>query len=341
MQLSIGEDRLTKGNRKMEKQLKFREDGSFVIVQFSDVEFLDEFDYDPETPRYDAETRALMERVMDAEKPDLVVFAGDVVASNRARDPLESFRRAVEAVEARGIPWAAVFGNHDSEGVVPRKQMHELQLQYAHNVAEEDPEGVDGAGNFVVHVTGEDGHTAAALYFLDSGDYAQQGHRVGGYDWIRRSQIDWYIGRSRELTAQNGGEPLPALAFFHIPLPEYNDLWDFHTCYGHRFDNWCAAPNINSGMFSAMVDMGDVMGTFVGHDHGNDFWGELHGIRLCYGRSTRYVSFVDGARHDLVPTGARVIRLKQGEKQFETWIRETDGSVVHEQPEHKPEGRKV
>ena len=22
-----------------------------------------------------------------------------------------------------------------------------------------------------------------------------------------------------------------------------------------------------------MLEMGDIMGTFVGHDHGNDFWG--------------------------------------------------------------------
>lgn len=42
----------------MKKRLKFRDDGTFVIVQFSDVEFLDEFDYDPETPKYDSETRA-------------------------------------------------------------------------------------------------------------------------------------------------------------------------------------------------------------------------------------------------------------------------------------------
>lgn len=28
----------------MKKRLKFRDDGTFVIVQFSDVEFLDEFD---------------------------------------------------------------------------------------------------------------------------------------------------------------------------------------------------------------------------------------------------------------------------------------------------------
>ena len=84
-----------------------------------------------------------------------------------------------------------------------------------------------------------------------------------------------------------------------------------------------------------MVDMGDVMGTFVGHDHSNDYSGVLHGIRLCYGRSTRYVSYVEGVRKDKFPTGARVIRITAGERQFETWIRQSDG-LIGEMPLHEP-----
>lgn len=325
----------------MKITLTFREDGTFKIVQFSDTELLDEFDYDPETPEYDAATLRTMEAILLAEQPDLVVFAGDVVASNRAKDPIQSFRVAVSVVERLGYHWAAVFGNHDSEGEVPRKAMHEEQLKHPHNVALEDPEGVGGAGNYVLTVADAKGQAAAALYFLDSGDYPVSGSRVGGYAWIGRDQIDWYTQQSRELTLRNGGKPLPALAFFHIPLPEYNEVWNFHVCRGHCYDGYCSSPQINSGFFTAMVEMGDVMGTFVGHDHANDFVGELHGIKLCYGRSTRYVSFIDGVRNDRMPVGARVIQLKAGERKFDTWIREFDGNVVHEQPEHLPEGRKA
>lgn len=86
-----------------------------------------------------------------------------------------------------------------------------------------------------------------------------------------------------------------------------------------------------------MVEMGDVMGTFVGHDHANDFCSTLHGIRLCYGRATKYVSYIDNERNDYFPTGARVIKLQAGAREFDTWIRQNDGSVVHEQPVHYPE----
>lgn len=59
----------------MSNKMKFREDGTFVIVQFSDVEFIDAGDYDPDTPEFNRMTRATMESVIKQEKPDLIVFA--------------------------------------------------------------------------------------------------------------------------------------------------------------------------------------------------------------------------------------------------------------------------
>ncbi|MEC0206008.1 metallophosphoesterase family protein [Paenibacillus lautus] len=320
----------------MEKKLKFREDGTFVIVQFSDVEFIDAEDLDPETPLLDSMTKATMERIIAIEQPDLVVFAGDLTASARSKDPLQSFRSAVAVAEENRVAWAAVFGNHDSEGSLPRKRMHEEQLLHEFCVAQSDPPGVSGAGNYVLTIDDRAGKPAASLFFLDSGDYSPI-DAVGGYDWIRRDQIEWYVSESRQLAERNGGVPLPALAFFHIPLPEYGEVWKTSVCEGHCSE-WISSPKVNSGLFAAMVEMGDVMGTFVGHDHSNDYCGTLHGIRLCYGRSTRYVSYVDGMRKDKFPTGARVIRLKAGERQFETWIRQSDG-LVAELPLHEPDAQ--
>ena len=108
----------------MKRKLTFREDSTFKIVQFSDTELLDEFDYDEATPEYDAATLRTMEAIILAEQPDLIVFAGDVVASNRAQDPIKSMRKAVSVVERLGVNWAAVFGNHDSEGGVQIGRAH-------------------------------------------------------------------------------------------------------------------------------------------------------------------------------------------------------------------------
>lgn len=307
---------------RMKRQPRFRDDDSFVIVQFSDVEFIDEEDMDPETPDLDRETRKTMERIIKAEQPDLIVFAGDLIASARAKDPIQSFRKAIAAAEENHIPWVAVFGNHDSEGSITRK--HEEQLKHVYCVAKEDPPNLSGSGNFILKLKDKHNNEGAVLYFLDS-----------GVDGVKTDQIDWYTSESRQITSQNSEQPLPSLAFFHIPIPEYNEVWNTQVCYGNNFDN-ISCPSINTGLFSAMSEMRDVMGTFVGHDHANDFCGELGGIRLCYGRSTRYVSYIDGVRDNKFPTGARVIKLKSGANQFETWIRQSDGLVITSQPVHKP-----
>ena len=64
-----------------------------------------------------------------------------------------------------------------------------------------------------------------------------------------------------------------------------------------------------------MREMGDVMGTFVGHDHTNDFIGKYYTIALAYGRKTQDNDYMT----DLVPPGGRVIVLKEGKHQFETY----------------------
>ncbi|HXF63948.1 MAG TPA: metallophosphoesterase, partial [Caldilineaceae bacterium] len=75
----------------MAQPLRFREDGTFTIVQFTDTHFKN-----GEPP--DDETTALIERVLDAEQPDLVVFTGDLIDGRPSRDPAASVRRAVAPV---------------------------------------------------------------------------------------------------------------------------------------------------------------------------------------------------------------------------------------------------
>ncbi|WP_274364995.1 metallophosphoesterase family protein [Paenibacillus thermotolerans] len=300
----------------MNNELRFREDGTFTIVQFTDVHW-----QNGEEP--DLRTRALMQRVLEEESPDLIVFTGDVIYSIDCKEPEQSLREAVSAAAQSGIPWAAVFGNHDSESNVTRERLMEVLSEFENCLTKHTP-NVGGFGNFVLQVSSQDGRTGAALYFLDSREYSTLA-AVEGYGWVSRDQIDWYAAESRKLTELNGGAPLPALAFFHIPLPEYDAVWELGGCIGHKYESVCC-PKLNTGLFAAMVEMGDVMGTFAGHDHINDYWGALHGIRLAYGRATGYNTY----GKEGFPRGARVIRLTEGKRDFESWLRLDDGSVDYQ-----------
>lgn len=307
--------------------LRFNGDGAFTIAQFTDVHWSN-------GEASDLASQALMEQVLESEAPDLVVLTGDTLEGWEAADPAEAYRRVVRPMDERRIPWAAVFGNHDDEGSASREDLLVAQQESPTCLTEAGPADVGGVGNYVLRIAsaGSD-RLAAALYCLDSHAYDPMDD--GQYAWISHDQIAWYrdtAGRlAREYGADGASAPLPALAFFHIPLPEYEDVWASRVCRGHRNEPVCA-PALNSGFFVALLEAGDVMGTFAGHDHVNDFEGELRGIRLCYGRATGYAPYgLEGFRR-----GARVIRMYEGERRFDTWVRLDDGSRLDEPPVHEP-----
>lgn len=145
------------------------------------------------------------------------------------------------------------------------------------------------------------------LYCMDSHSYSPL-KDVKGYAWLTFDQINWYRQQSAAYKAQNGGQPLPALAFFHIPLPEYNEAARTENAIlrGTRMEEACA-PKLNTGMFAAMKEAGDVMGMFVGHDHDNDYAVMWKGILLAYGRFTG-----GNTEYNHLPNGARIIVLDEG-----------------------------
>ena len=259
-----------------------------------------------------------LQRLLDEEKPDLVIYTGDITTAKPATEGLD---RAFEPAISRGIPYAATLGNHDDEQDLTRQQLFDY-IRKKQGSLNSQAEGND----FAISVTSADGkQTKAVLYVMDSNAYSTI-DSLKGYGWFRRDQIDWYARKSAALTAANGGKPLPALAFFHIPFPEYNEASTAlgNPLVGQRGEKACS-PAINSGMFAAMLEAGDVMGTFVGHDHVNNYVTPWHGILLGYGQFTGgKTTYTDGRR------GARVIELTEGKRGFRTWIRMSDGSVKHE-----------
>lgn len=129
---------------------------------------------------------------------------------------------------------------------------------------------------------------------------------------------------SAKYTKQNGG--LPALAgILHIALPEYNQAASDETAIlvGTRKEKACA-PQLNSGMFASMKEMGDILGVFVGHDHDDDYAVFWKGILLAYGRYTG-----GDTVYNNLSNGARVIEMTEGSTNFRTWIRLKDGEVIN------------
>ena len=276
--------------RQRKPVVRFRADGRLKIVQFTDIH---------NGLRLDPRVETDMGRLLDQEKPDLVVLTGDNVSTDQcstANDLNQSIRELSRPMETRRIPWAAVFGNHDADTLtklgVTKPRMLAMYRELPHNVNPPDPRGVYGAGNGVLLVPGaRGGRPALAVWLIDSNAYAPgtvAGQKLGGYDWIRLSQIAWYDATSRRIERQLGRK-LPGLMFMHICLPEFTTMVTSRVLVGVRDDLECP-PSINSGMFAALLDRGDVAGLYVGHDHYNSYEGNYYGLRMGYGGAIKFAA---------------------------------------------------
>lgn len=293
------------------QQLRFHKDGTFKIVQFTDTHVV------PDKPE-SLKAIKLINETIDKEHPDLIIFSGDVVTGKPAR---QGWKMVLSVLEQKDIPFCIAMGNHDPEQDLSRSEIADLITATRRSLNIKDAKGLCDVALEIK--PSKDNVASALVYCMDSNDYSKI-DTVKGYGWFSFDQIQWYRQTSAQYTLKNGGKPLPALSFFHIPLPEFLQAYknERNSPVGIRLEDECPA-SVNSGMFASMLECGDVMGVFVGHDHDNDYLASLYGIALGYGRfsggKTTYIN---------IQNGARIITLKEGERGFSTHIRLLDGNEI-------------
>nr|KYP46731.1 putative inactive purple acid phosphatase 28 [Cajanus cajan] len=313
--------------------LRFRSDGTFKILR--DV-LASEFEFCS-----DLNTTRFLKRIIQAENPHFIAFTGDNIFGSSTSDAAESLFKAFGPAMDSGLPWAAVLGNHDQESTMNREELMSLISLMDYSVSQVNPlnddltnptkggvmTNIDGFGNYNLRVYGAPGSmlansTVLNLFFLDSGDRAvYQGIRT--YGWIKDSQLNWLRRVSQELQGQKqdllhptdatSTTKPPSLAFFHIPVPEVPQL--FHKEIVGQFQEAVACSRVNSGVLQTLVSMGDVKAVFIGHDHTNDFCGNLDGIWFCYGGGFGYHGYGKVGW----PRRARII-LAELEKGHKSWM---------------------
>lgn len=301
-----------------QKQMTFGADGTFKILQITDTHI------NLRAGKSES-VFALIDEMIRTEKPDLVVFTGDMVTE---REPRATWERLISHMAKSGVAWTMTFGNHDHENGMTNEEIYEMAACARGAVLERGPVEVKGTGNFVLELLArKSGKPANLLYFMDSHDRAE-GADSKDYAWIDSSQIDWYCAQSqkydrgRSARSRRHGKGLPAVAFFHIPLPEYAEAAG-GKIIGVKNEEVCS-PRFNSGLFAAMRERGDICGIFAGHDHDNDFIANHKGIALTYGHFSG-----GGSTYGSLPRGARVIILTEGARRFETYIRLAGGEIIY------------
>lgn len=312
-----------------EAVLKFGEDGKFKIMQITDIQDNAFLEY---------ATFTFLKDVVEAEKPDLIVLTGDNISGGGS--PVKiladlAIARFMSIFDEAGIPVAMVFGNHDSEGPADKEYQMKVYESYDCFVGCEG-EDLTGCGNYYLPIYDAEGEEM--LYNLwmfdsltynrhpeDENDVAYYENDLEGYACVHKDQIDWYVRESNKLKEANGGEVVPSMVFQHIVVPEIYDAlikdasgnWALpEGAEGVLGEDPCP-PAYSNGQFDAMVNQGDVVAMFFGHDHKNDFIVNHKGIDLSttpgvgfssYGNIDRGVRVIELDENDLSTYDTEVIR---------------------------------
>lgn len=312
-------------------KLQFNKDGSFRIMQIADIQ---------DGPLLFDITRDYLDAVVPYADPDLIVLSGDNISAGASTVGIKAvdlvlveiaIDRYMSIFEEYGVPVAVVFGNHDAEELVTKEEQMAMYQKYDNCVAIDEGEALYGCGtyNLPIYSSKDAGKIAYNLWMFDSNMYDEEN---GGYDHVHQDQIDWYVNKSNELKAQNGGAPVPSMMFQHIIVNEIFDallevpagtagavekdgkyyvLNPANTRAGVLNEGPCPGT-LDNNQFEAVVAQGDVVAMFFGHDHVNSFEIEHNGVDLVNTPGVGFNSYGDDGR------GVRVIDIKEGTTDYTT-----------------------
>lgn len=278
--------------------LRFGSDGKFRILMVSDIHGGVGYD--------EMRTVRALQALIDHTKPGLVLLGGDIAGPGSIHVSNEKELRQlldglVAPMERAGIPWAHVYGNHDDNFGLSNGEQQPVYESYPHCVSKTGPDWVSGVGNYVLPVYDDKGETVLFNVFgLDSNHKMEEfraefglGEEVTPLDMtemenedespIRFNQVAWYCQVSAAME-EHAGHKIPALLYTHFPLPEHRivALHREACCFEGNLGRQIDSSYLNSGLFSACLQRGDVKAIFCGHDHRNDYSGVYCGIRLGF-----------------------------------------------------------
>lgn len=301
--------------------LKFN-NGKFKILIFGDMHEKEDY----ETSLRFKDMQKMMNAALEEYKPDLCVLMGDNCSTHMVKDDPEGFRNIMEAlikpIKDRKIPVAAILGNHEHDCGTENEVVEIFNSIEGLIMRNETSEEVSGNANFKELIYSSDGTTPKfCLWFIDSNNLGENPD-VCHYDFVHNDQIRWFEQESEVLKEMNGGKPMPAFIFQHIPVPEEYELfrkakiWELpwatrgyrnrsdtfymlkKGCKGYLGEGPCA-PDINNGQFASWKRVGGILAAFFGHDHLNDFSGFVDGIYLAQHKTSGFRVYTDGC-HSMV-----------------------------------------
>ena len=310
-------------------------DDDFKIIAFTDMHL------DTYKKRGNYSINLMIRNIVN-EKPDLVIFLGDIITSSFNK------RRTIQlakVMEELGVYWTYAIGNHehDNNKSITREKMMNIFSSYDHCLVDTSKKTVNdmsvfGAHNSLINLIGKDNKIIHTLYILDSGQSLSEEELLkykdettnldlNSYDFIKDNQIAWYEKNVKDINNQEG-RIVPSTIYIHIPLFEFKTAYEEITgedelspfsnftypkvldddnilISGKRRENVAHACH-NSGLFEKVKELSSTKAIFAGHDHVNNYVLKYQGIILGYCESSGYSSYNTISKKGLNPNNNKV-----------------------------------
>ena len=245
----------------------------------------------------DLRTYNRIKRLVKMYDPHFIFVTGDLFTGEKPYGSLLA-AYAVHFFDELERPWFYVYGNHDPEGGFGHDDIYNVFKTSEWGIL-----GYHGSGEtkkydyYVDIMIGDNSTPNWQVYAFDTGPH-------NGIKSVQPDQIEWYKRISEE-TKEKYGNSIRAISIFHIPLIQYQELWDDDSIKKEGVSLEKVYFEKDDGtLYNTFVEMGNVKATFCGHDHYNNFWGKYTGgIILAYG----YIS--GESTNEAWPTGGKLISL--------------------------------
>lgn len=292
-------------------------EGPFKILQLTDIHFGFGF----LSKKKDEKAMAAICTLVERAKPDMIVLTGDsifpYIIKTGTRDNLKQARKLTAFMDTFKVPYAFIFGNHDIEmgSKGSKEQVAQIISEGAYALYDNGPSDLTGMGNYLIKLVDGSLKLRHALCFLDSNMY-RDGWFYSGFDCIRPEQTQWCMSQLDLLKQEK--EDLEALAFFHMPLPEFKQAYEkmklgdpsvtYHFGSIGEADDYFGISKYQPDFFDSAVKNGVIKAMFCGHDHYNTLSLSYKGIRMTYGMSIDFLGY-KGIENKYVQRGGTLITL--------------------------------
>lgn len=241
-------------------------------------------------------------------EPDLIIVTGDISYTipiqTFSRDNLLPIYRFCEFMNDIGIPWAMVYGNHDTESAAGCTAA-ELSQIFGDSFQSKPgcpmlyagvQPSVYGRYNQYIRIENPDGSLNRIVFLIDSNDYIR-GTNVKKYDSVHEDQIQWYSDTIDAVSAAEGRR-VPSFVFMHIPFRAFADAKaaleagrpEAVYLFGSNGEGVSCSER-DTGFFERILEKGSTDAVFVGHDHLNNMGIKYRGVDLICSKSIDYIAY--------------------------------------------------